>query len=106
VLGFYGFPSLQKGNVPGAIPFPRKDERAMFAHAVMIAGYDDAQVIWNEDDARATKTIGAFKVLNSWGTGWGANGFGWLPYQYILRRLASDVWSIIKMEWADMAQYD
>jgi hypothetical protein len=37
-------------------------------HAVTLVGYDDNQF------------GGAFKVINSWGTSWGDNGFFWLPY--------------------------
>lgn len=39
-------------------------------HAVTIVGYDDA------------KYGGAFKVINSWGTIWGDNGYFWLPYSF------------------------
>lgn len=35
-------------------------------HAMALVGYDD--------------TKGAFKVMNSWGTGWGTNGYGWISY--------------------------
>lgn len=37
-------------------------------HAVAIVGYDD------------NSYGGAFKVINSWGTGWGDQGFFWFPY--------------------------
>jgi len=36
-------------------------------HAVAIVGYDDSKQ--------------AFKIANSWGTGWGVNGYGWISYQ-------------------------
>jgi hypothetical protein len=26
--------------------------------------------------------LGAFKLINSWGTGWSSSGFGWLSYSY------------------------
>lgn len=35
-------------------------------HAVVVVGYDD--------------TKNAFKLINSWGTGWGENGFMWINY--------------------------
>jgi hypothetical protein len=37
-------------------------------HAITIVGYDD------------NRYGGAFKVINSWGTGWGDNGYFWLTY--------------------------
>ncbi len=37
-------------------------------HAVTIVGYDN------------NKYGGAFKVINSWGAAWGANGYFWIPY--------------------------
>jgi C1A family cysteine protease len=44
-------------------------------HAVVIVGYDDN---------RQTKDgTGAFKFINSWGTGWGYGGYGWMSYQYV-----------------------
>ncbi len=39
-------------------------------HAITITGYDD------------NAYGGAFKVINSWGTDWGDNGYFWLPYSF------------------------
>ncbi len=44
-------------------------------HAQTLVGYDDSIV---EDGEQ-----GAFKVVNSWGTGFGDNGFYWLTYEAI-----------------------
>jgi hypothetical protein len=44
--------SVQSGKVGG--------------HAMTVVGYDDAR--------------SAFKIVNSWGTGWGEQGFGWVEY--------------------------
>ena len=40
-------------------------------HAVTVVGYDD------------NRFGGAFKVINSWGTGWGDGGYFWLPYDFV-----------------------
>jgi len=45
---------VQVGNVGG--------------HAMVVIGYDD------------NKYGGAFELMNSWGTRWGNNGFGWVRY--------------------------
>lgn len=37
-------------------------------HAMCVVGYDDE------------KYGGAFQIMNSWGTGWGNNGFTWVTY--------------------------
>jgi len=37
-------------------------------HAILVVGYDENRQ--------------AFKILNSWGTFWGENGYAWLPYNY------------------------
>ena len=39
-----------------------------------------------------------FKFMNSWGTAWGQEGFGWLPFDYLTdRNLASDFFTIRKV---------
>lgn len=53
-------------------------------HAILCTGYDDAAKM--------------FSFRNSWGTGWGKNGSGRIPYAYLTDTgLASDFW-VIKSE--------
>ena len=49
----------------------------------------------------SVETTGALLIRDSWGTGWGDAGYGWLPYEYVLKGLAEDFWSILKKEWVD-----
>lgn len=48
-----------------------KPDEKNSGHAVTIVGYDEQKQ--------------AFKVINSWGIGWGANGFGWVSYGVVNR---------------------
>ena len=66
-------------------------------------GYDDKLEITNNFSHE--KTRGALLIRNSWGTGWGDHGYGWLPYEYVLRGLAEDFWSILKKEWVDTSAF-
>lgn len=103
MFGFFGFPSFSNTDVPGGVPYPCSNERAIWGHAMVAAGYDDAKVITNTRCNRAT--TGALLIRNSWGAGWGDHGYGWLPYNYVLNRLAVDFWSLLSMEWVNTGNF-
>jgi C1A family cysteine protease len=65
----------------GEVQMPGPYERAIGGHAVMAVGYDN--------------TTKRFLVRNSWGTGWGKNGYFTIPYEYVLS-LGDDFWTIRK----------
>lgn len=82
VIGFTVYDSFESQRVAntGVVPMPGPNENILGGHAVLIVGYDDAK--------------SCFIVRNSWGTGWGAAGYFYMPYQYFTNsNLASDAWT-------------
>lgn len=86
-----GFPVVAGFQVPanmfdegvtktGVVPFPLADEGFIGGHAVMLMGYDDTQ-----------KRV---VFANSWGSGWGNGGYGFLPYAYFEAGLVDDMWTL------------
>ena len=53
----------------GYVPYPTDPDKIYGGHAVCAVSYNNK-----------TQLI---KFKNSWGKGWGANGYGYLPYKYI-----------------------
>ncbi len=53
-----------------ATSFNESSDPSSCGHAVLIVGYDD--------------TLNAFKFVNSWGTGWGDEGYCWINYDFFL----------------------
>jgi C1A family cysteine protease len=103
MFGFFGFPSFSQTNVKGGIPYPCPGEQSQWGHAIVAVGYDNTMKIRNLKCKK--ETTGAFLIRNSWATTWGDNGYGWLPYEYALNKLAMDFWSLLKMEWIETKQF-
>ncbi len=77
----------------GFIPSPAPRTKSVGSHSIVVVGYDD------------NKSGGALRILNSWGTTWGKKGFGWLPYDYVLKDKASDLWTLLKYEWTQTGKF-
>lgn len=87
VFGFVVYESFESQEVAktGNVPMPRANEQQLGGHAVLAVGYDEGQQ--------------AFIVRNSWGNGWGMDGYFTMPYPYLLQgTLSSDFWTIRSVE--------
>lgn len=105
MFGFTVYTSIaQADGNSGKIPYPTPGERIEGGHAVAAFGYDDTMKIKNTNP-KGIETTGAFLIRNSWGTGWGDGGYGWLPYHYVMTGLAVDWWSVIKSEWVNTGTF-
>lgn len=104
MFGFSVYSSYTQANVTGKIPFPVPGETVVGGHAIVAVGYDDNMKIKNTNPG-AVETTGALLIRNSWGTGWGMSGYGYLPYDYVLKSQAVDWWSLLKNEWIATGQF-
>jgi len=87
VLGFTVYESFESPTVAksGDAPMPNPTEEVLGGHAVLAVGYDD-------DRQR-------FMCRNSWGKGWGKDGYFTLPYAYLLEHdLSDDFWTLRMVE--------
>jgi C1A family cysteine protease len=105
MFGFTVYQSYaQAAGNGGQFPWPTPTERVVGGHAVDAVGYDDGLKIRNTNHG-GVETTGALLIRNSWGARWGDRGYGWLPYEYVLKEQAVDWWSILKTEWIDTKNF-
>jgi C1A family cysteine protease len=94
----FGFPVFSSLSGEQDIPFPTVFDFLRGGQAAIAIGYDDARLI------RSTR--GALLIRNSWGTGWGDGGYGWLPDACVKEELAADFWTFLKPEWLDSGEFE
>jgi C1A family cysteine protease len=106
MFGFTAYESIGQADSmnDGAIPFPARGERITGGHVLVACGHDDEKRIINTRRG-GEETVGAFRVRNTWGVNWGDEGYGWIPYDYVLAGLADDFWTLIQQEYVDSGQF-
>jgi C1A family cysteine protease len=87
----FGFTVYNFGDDGGNFPMPEPGDRVYGGHAVMCVGFHDAHKVGDSK--------GALRIRNSWGKEWGEDGYGWLPYEYVLRGLTLDWWTIFAQDY-------
>ncbi|MBI4641491.1 MAG: cysteine protease, partial [Candidatus Tectomicrobia bacterium] len=89
MFGFWGYQSSSSSDVEGAFAVPAPGKPSIWGHAVVAVGYDDNIEIQNKQYPKIVSK-GALLIRNSWGAAWGNVGYGWIPYDYILKNIAMD----------------
>lgn len=85
VFGFLLFDSFMSADVAvtGRMPMPQPGENHQGGHAVLCVGYDDE--------------AGHIIVRNSWGNGWGDQGYFYMPYEFVQNPdFCQDFWAVKK----------
>lgn len=80
------------------IPYPTRHDALLGGAALTVVGYDDAHRI------RSQK--GSLLVRGTFGSAWGAEGFGYLPYRYVEEFGACDFWTLVKPEWLKSREFE
>lgn len=93
ILGFTVYDNIDDEDTKrtGLIKMPTSRNRRIGGHDVLACGYSLEQRV--------------IKFRNSWGKGWGEDGYGFLPLAYVLHPgMASDFWTVKHPSLPDQPQ--
>ena len=82
VFGFAVYSYFESAEMErnGILNMPAEGESHLGGHCVLIVGHDDSEKM--------------FWIRNSWGSGWGINGYFKMSYEYVNSNLCSDGWCL------------
>jgi len=103
IFGFSVYSSIDRAETLGLIPYPSEKDSLLGGHALMVVGYNDDLLIERADEKGITK--GALMIKNSWGIGWGQQGYGFLPYDYVLNGLTADWWTMLGARYIETKKF-
>lgn len=82
-LGFSVYSNFEAAVLTGEVQMPKGSR--LGGHDVLVVGYDDATQ--------------RFKFRNSYGSEWGQQGYGTIPYAYASNPgLAADFWTVVRVK--------
>jgi C1A family cysteine protease len=82
VIGIEVYESFESDAVAasGIVPMPSSKDTLLGGHALMLVGFNTNMSY----TLNGKTTTGSFFIFrNSWGSGWGASGYGYLPAAYL-----------------------
>jgi len=91
VFGMDVYSNFMDVGASGVIPMPRGANEG--GHCMALIGYSDEVNAPDSDMPART-----FLLQNSWGSEWGHQGYGYLPYDALEACEASDGWTIVNVE--------
>lgn len=67
--------------------------------STLVLGGQAAVAVGFDDAFRIGTSKGALLIRNSWGAGWGEDGYGWLAYDALLEATVTEAWTVLRPSW-------